>query len=467
MPQIALPEYGDTNIPTMQIGGIAGEDQKILIKDNRKISATTGKPINPNSDIVTGKYDKKVIRNLALAASKYNADPYTNIAVGLQESKLGTTDGNIGHIIGKHDTKFTGREEEDLVSILQDKLRYAKRLGIEDEATMLQAYNGLGKITPQTEKGYHGFEMAKIYGVPLPKEGIDMRKNPLYGKRVIDLRDNVIKKNPELVRYVESLPKYNPFSGEYEDKNNPLPMLNYRSKKRFQEGGQTDPVKQWTLDYINSPKYRERLKGSGYEDVNGEIKARAEDVKNTKISYSRPTALEALKSFRLPVYPSSHFDDDIVNLDYKSDLKYLKKAYPELPMPTKNEILAHEMSHAETEYGGRDNRMNDYDTRNLKGRGMNIPWVNSHDKEPDENKSDLNAFRYLLKQQGIYDAGKEDFTKEHLKKAKNTFTKGRLKRNYSDKSLIWLMNHVAQTDKQNDNIQYVKDGGTIKPRFTK
>jgi hypothetical protein len=332
---------------------------------------------------------------------------------------------------------------------------------------MIQAYNGLGKITPQTEKGYHGFEMAKIYGVPLPKAGIDMRKNPLYGKRVIDLRDNVIKKNPELVRYVESLPKYNPFSGEYEDKNNPLPMLNYRSKKRFQEGGQTDPVKQWTLDYINSPKYKERLRGSGYEDVNGEVKARAEDVKNTKISYSRPTALEALKSFRLPVYPSSHFDDDIVNLDYKSDLKYIKKEYPELPNPTKNEILAHEIAHGETEYGGRENRMNDYDTRNLVGRSMKIPWVNSHDKEADENKSDLNAFRYLLKQQGIYDAGKEDFTKEHLKKAKDTFTKGRLKRNYSDKSLIWLMNHVAQTDTQNDNIQYAKDGGTIKPRFIK
>lgn len=233
MPQIALPEYGNTQLPTMQFGGFAEDRGKFLIKDTRKISATTGRPINPNSDIVTGEYDKRVIRNLALAASKHYADPYTSVAVGLQESKLGTTDDNIGHITGKHDTKFTGSEEEDLVSILQDKLGYAKKLGIKDEATMIQAYNGLGKIFPQTEKGYHGFEMKKIYGVPVPKSGIDMKKTPLYGKRVIDLRDNVIKKNPEVVRYIENLPKYNHFSGKYEEKFNPLPMLNY------EEGGET------------------------------------------------------------------------------------------------------------------------------------------------------------------------------------------------------------------------------------
>lgn len=249
MPQIALPEYGNTQLPTMQFGGFAEvgkiikdfekakaankDRNKFLIKDTRKISATTGKPLNPNSDIVTGKYDKSVIRNLALAASKHYADPYTSVAVGLQESKLGTTDDNIGHIIGKHDTKFTGSEEEDLVRVLQDKLKYAKDLGIEDEATMIQAYNGLGKIFPQTEKRYHGFEMKKIYGVPVPKSGIDMKKTPLYGKRVIDLRDNVIKKNPEVVRYIENLPKYNHFSGKYEEKFNPLPMLNY------EEGGET------------------------------------------------------------------------------------------------------------------------------------------------------------------------------------------------------------------------------------
>lgn len=246
-----------------------------------------------------------------------------------------------------------------------------------------------------------------------------------------------------------------------------IALPEYGQTQVMQEGGQIDPVKQWTLDYINSPKYKERLKGSGYEDVAGEVKNRAEDVKNTDISYNRLGTLESLMKLRMPADPTSHFNKDIVNLDYTSDIKYLRKAYPDLKLPSKKEILAHEISHGETAFGGGDNRMNDYDVRNLEGRGMHVPWVNDHDKEPSENKADLNAFRYLLKQQGIYDAGKETFTKEHLKKAKDTFTKGRLKRNYSDKSLIWLMNHVAQTDNQDNNIQYVKNGGTIQPKFTK
>jgi hypothetical protein len=47
--------------------------------------------------------------------------------------------------------------------------------------------------------------MQSIYGVPLPKEGIDMRKNPLYGKRVLDLRDNVLRKDEQLANYIKNI----------------------------------------------------------------------------------------------------------------------------------------------------------------------------------------------------------------------------------------------------------------------
>jgi hypothetical protein len=68
-------------------------------------------------------------------------------------------------------------------------------------------YNGLGKIFPSTEQKYHGFKMKKIYGVPVPQGGLSLRDNPLYGKQVVDIRENVLKKNPEVVQYVESLYK--------------------------------------------------------------------------------------------------------------------------------------------------------------------------------------------------------------------------------------------------------------------
>ena len=33
-----------------------------------------------------------------------------------------------------------------------------------------------------------------------------MNKNPIYGKRVLDIRDNVIKKNPDIVKLIENTP---------------------------------------------------------------------------------------------------------------------------------------------------------------------------------------------------------------------------------------------------------------------
>jgi hypothetical protein len=56
--------------------------------------------------------------------------------------------------------------------------------------------------------------------------------------------------------------------------------------------------------------------------------------------------------------------------------------------------------------------MNDYDNRQLIGRGQRLPYVNDHDKRANENKVDI-AYSMLNKR--VYDAGKETFTKEHLK----------------------------------------------------
>jgi hypothetical protein len=44
--------------------------------------------------------------------------------------------------------------------------------------------------------------------------------------------------------------------------------------------------------------------------------------------------------------------------------------------------------------------MNDYDNRQLIGRGQRLPYVNDHDKT-SENKADIDAYRYMLKQKGV------------------------------------------------------------------
>lgn len=196
---------------------------KLTLEDLRKVRATTNKAIDPNKDLVSGEYDKSALQEVLSAAKRYNYDPYTALAVALQESKLGNIDSNLGHLKDSPtviESKLSDRKKaketmkfddwskmysaDDMVRMLIEKKDMADKLGLKDEYHHLQAYNGLGKVYPHTENDYHGFDMAKIYGVNLPKEGIDMKKNPLYGKQVIDLRENVIKKNPELVKLAES-----------------------------------------------------------------------------------------------------------------------------------------------------------------------------------------------------------------------------------------------------------------------
>jgi len=86
-----------------------------------------------------------------------------------------------------------------------------------------------------------------------------------------------------------------------------------------------------------------------------------------------------------------------------------------------------------------------------------------HDMRASEMKSDIDAFRYELFKQGIYDAGKQDFEPQHLKKAKPSFIKDRLQKSYSDEDLIELMNKIAQ-NKETGYTPIAQDGGTFNSR---
>lgn len=221
--EVVTPKY---ELPKEPVAKPMGKG-KLTLEDTRKVRATTQKPINPEVDLVSGQYDKATIQHVLDASKRYNFDPYTALAVALQESKLGNIDSNLGHLKdmpttiesklpdakeAKKKMKFDEYSKkysaDALVRMLIEKKDIVEKKGIKDEELILQAYNGLGKVYPKTESDYHGYEMAKIYGVDLPKEGIDMKKNPLYGKQIIDLRENVIKKNPEIMEIAKTY--YNP-----------------------------------------------------------------------------------------------------------------------------------------------------------------------------------------------------------------------------------------------------------------
>ena len=145
---------------------------------------------------------------MARTAIENGIDPYRVIAQGLAETNLGFTDDNVGHVLDEElsDSPYSG-----MVKAIQSKNALAKRLGKVKDEDIIQAYNGYGKLMPSTEAGYHGFKSKAFYGVPIPKEGLDMNKNPLYGKHVLDIQKNVIQKSPKVQNIVGKyqLPKPN------------------------------------------------------------------------------------------------------------------------------------------------------------------------------------------------------------------------------------------------------------------
>jgi len=145
-------------------------------------------------------------------------DPHTLISLTLQESGIGTAKKKASIVSGRHSrntgTDFLGQvndfsplQEEEMgrlsstsgissdylkpAIVLRDKLKYAERLGFKDDDLKLQAYNGYGKLLPQKDASGKSIP-TKYYGIDVPEEGIDMRKTPLYGRRLIELKKSIL-----------------------------------------------------------------------------------------------------------------------------------------------------------------------------------------------------------------------------------------------------------------------------------
>jgi aldehyde:ferredoxin oxidoreductase len=176
--------------------------------------------INDSAGIKTGKYSKDRIQGLIKAAKAVGMDPsrvLQAVAVDLQETGLGTEKVKMRR--GKQEAEpgqvhdFSEQQQKELDEIaektdaspeylklaiaLRDKLKVADKLGYKDEAQRLQAYNGYGIITKDKFGGAD-----KAYGVPIG-EGIDLKKNPLYGKRVLQLSKD-LQSNQEVMSLINA-----------------------------------------------------------------------------------------------------------------------------------------------------------------------------------------------------------------------------------------------------------------------
>lgn len=168
----------------------------------------------------SGNYSKKHIEGIVKASKAIGIDPYQALALGLQESGFATAKERKGRggftikpsLAQIKDIEPNQEAEVDELSkksgidsqylkmavVLRDKLKYAKQLGFNDEAAQLQAYNGYGTVT---KRNFGGAD--KAYGVPIG-EGINMKENPLYGKRLLELKQGFMA-NKEISDLIKSI----------------------------------------------------------------------------------------------------------------------------------------------------------------------------------------------------------------------------------------------------------------------
>jgi hypothetical protein len=173
---------------------ILQEGGKIKIVDNRKTDNITGLPLSDkfrkHAEIDTG-----VAEMIVESANKHKVDPYAALAIGLQETGFRPDSMTNPFMLGNYDQY--GDIIDESMKFMSDKNRYAKKLGKTTDEDVIQAFNGYGKVK----------NAGIMYGIDTNSTPIDMNLDPVYGKRIVNLRDSVIKTTPALVDIVKRYSK--------------------------------------------------------------------------------------------------------------------------------------------------------------------------------------------------------------------------------------------------------------------
>ncbi len=207
---------------------------------------------------------------------------------------------------------------------------------------------------------------------------------------------------------------------------------------KLQTGGEVQEVKNFYTDYLNSPKYTERLKGMGYENPTQTRDNRLAELQGVKVTNVLGDSSRYLR------------DRNLINFDADERRKYGISRYGN---------AAHEFSHPLGAVGftGMTLRGNQYLNPNEiaafdNGNNKINQTVDPHDWHAGETKADMDTFRFFLNKAGIYNTGTQDFNKDFLNKARqnkdmmNDFNVKRFLSKYSDDDVVRLMNTIAASN---------------------
>lgn len=176
-------------------GGRKQEGGELIdIRDKRTLDMVTGEPLQ-NTRRFNAKVDSDYIKSITESARKYKVDPYTALAINLGETRFDPNEMHNPFRLGNYNPQ--GDVLDESMRFMADKGKYARKLGKTSEEDIIQAWNGYGTIKNQ----------GRMYGMDTNTTPLNMNINPVYGKRIVNLRDSVIRQNPQIVDIVEGMKK--------------------------------------------------------------------------------------------------------------------------------------------------------------------------------------------------------------------------------------------------------------------
>ncbi|MBN2617186.1 MAG: hypothetical protein JXR64_02600 [Spirochaetales bacterium] len=198
-------------------------EEQFYFTDRRTTHPVTGAPINPNRDLKSGRYSTKVVRSIIKYAKEFKQDPNRALAYGMQESNLGASDQNIGHVNDREifeDQNILDKDDYEAKQMVyamkknnewnEDYFKKTHKISDDQfnkypiDTWRIQAYNGLGIVNEDTEAEYLDRTNRKgqfRYGIDVTKTPLNMKENPAYAKTILSLEDQ-IKNDPDFQRLI-------------------------------------------------------------------------------------------------------------------------------------------------------------------------------------------------------------------------------------------------------------------------
>jgi hypothetical protein len=207
--ELKSKRFYSSHIPNYGFSAALDEQDRLMNLEN-DIEVIDTRKVPDNRRMSHGA-NSETVRKLAAGALKRGLDPNTVLAMALQETGISNINPLHQNIIDGvwRNEGYTpnSKKNADIIdhnlNFLTERLSEAKRLGKTDEAHAIQSWNGYGKMPP----GYYGRD-----------EVIDMWKDPVYGKRIIALRDSAIATTPAIQAIIDE--ERSRHDKEYEDGGN-------------------------------------------------------------------------------------------------------------------------------------------------------------------------------------------------------------------------------------------------------